>query len=179
MPATLTYSGSAATGASIVLGAKEMELLLKKLPDQPFTGRAMTFILRKAAKPLMQAMKRMAPVSTKKTSVSAHKHYSQGSFMSRLKFHRPGELKRSIGIVTGKNKKQPLMWVGPRYGKKAVGDNDAWYFHFLEFGTSKMSAQPFIRPAYDATKNMIQRIIEADFEKLLNEFVEKRGPKYF
>ena len=170
MPATLTYSGS--KGASIVLGAKEMELLLRKLPDQPFTGRAMTFILKKAAKPLIQAMKRHVKVSSKKT-------WAKGSFSTRLKFHRPGELKRSIGIVTGKNKKRPLLSIGPRFGKKAVGGNDGWYFHFLEYGTSKMSALPFIRPAYDGTKNMIQRIIEADFEKLLDEFVEKRGPKYF
>jgi HK97 gp10 family phage protein len=31
-------------------------------------------------------------------------------------------------------------------------NQDAWYARLLEFGTSKMAAKPFIRPAYEAKR---------------------------
>jgi HK97 gp10 family phage protein len=32
----------------------------------------------------------------------------------------------------------------------------AFYGHFLEFGTSKMAAQPFLGPAYESNKEVVQ-----------------------
>lgn len=34
----------------------------------------------------------------------------------------------------------------------AVNKKEAFYWRFLEFGTSKMAARPFLRPAYDAAR---------------------------
>ena len=33
------------------------------------------------------------------------------------------------------------------------GNNDGWYAHFVEFGTSHSSAKPFLRPAFDQSNN--------------------------
>ena len=41
-------------------------------------------------------------------------------------------------------------WV--RYHLTA-GDKRAWYAHLVEFGTVKMAAQPFFRPAFDESKD--------------------------
>lgn len=53
---------------------------------------------------------------------------------SRSKF----EAATSIGVVTAKDSK-----------RKSTGP---YYWTFVEFGTSKMRAQPFIRPAFELTK---------------------------
>ncbi|MBS0344763.1 MAG: HK97 gp10 family phage protein [Proteobacteria bacterium] len=36
--------------------------------------------------------------------------------------------------------------------QKAAGIRDAYYGVFVEFGTAKMTAQPFLRPAFDQNK---------------------------
>jgi HK97 gp10 family phage protein len=36
-----------------------------------------------------------------------------------------------------------------------VGDNGAFYWAFQEFGTSKMAARPFIRPALDRRRGVV------------------------
>ena len=48
------------------------------------------------------------------------------------------EAATSIGVVTAKNASQD--------------QTGAYYWTFVEFGTSKMRAQPFIRPAFELTK---------------------------
>lgn len=52
-----------------------------------------------------------------------------------------GGLRDSLGIAVSDD--GLTAQVGP-IGK------DAWRAHFVEFGTVKMAAQPFIRPAFDA-----------------------------
>jgi HK97 gp10 family phage protein len=39
-----------------------------------------------------------------------------------------------------------------KQGKKGTLSQDAWYWRFLEFGTRKMRAQPFLRPALEAKR---------------------------
>lgn len=56
---------------------------------------------------------------------------------------RFGELKKSISIT-------------PENEKVVVHTGDAFYAHFLEFGTTKMSAKPFMEPAFNAKKEEIQ-----------------------
>lgn len=68
-----------------------------------------------------------------------------------------GRLKKSIykkQIREKSNNLQQTFFVGARNGKKyRQADKDAYYWRFLEFGTSKLPARPFLRPAFDARKN--------------------------
>ena len=43
-------------------------------------------------------------------------------------------LARSIGNITGRSKKYPTIYVGPR--AKGAYKDDGWYGHFVEFGVS-------------------------------------------
>jgi len=43
----------------------------------------------------------------------------------------------------------------------------AWRAKFLEFGTSKMTAKPFMGPAYEQNKQNIQKIIQSSIEEAL------------
>jgi len=62
--------------------------------------------------------------------------------------YRTGNLKKSIGTNKRRSPSQSMVWysVSPRQG----GKNDGFYGKFLEFGTSKMSPKPFMRPTFEA-----------------------------
>ncbi|TDY23941.1 HK97 gp10 family phage protein [Paraburkholderia sp. BL6665CI2N2] len=62
--------------------------------------------------------------------------------------YAPGTLRDSLLIAY--DKEQSVAGLRATY--LVTWSKDAFYGRFLEFGTSKMAAQPFLRPAYDATK---------------------------
>lgn len=67
-----------------------------------------------------------------------------------------GNLRKSIGTKkAGKGKK----------GEVRVGAS-APHTHLLEMGTVKMTARPFIRPAWDKRKAEALRIVRAELEKM-------------
>lgn len=106
--------------------------------------------LRDAAKPMQRAAVVAAPMLKKD-----HPH--------RL----PGTLKKSIVTKASKRFRGQNGEIGvyisvakrKRLGGKAGARNpfDPFYWRFLEFGTKKMSARPFLKPAFEAnTHNAIQ-----------------------
>ena len=74
----------------------------------------------------------------------------------------PGTLKRSvyqkqIRELSSLTRQTFIVSVrkGKKYrnqGKKGNLSQDAWYARFVEFGTAKMAARPFLRPAFEARK---------------------------
>lgn len=74
----------------------------------------------------------------------------------------PGTLKRSVIMKHirelsggGRQTFYVLVRHGKKYrnqGKRGKLSQDAWYWHFVEFGTRKMSARPFMRPALEARR---------------------------
>lgn len=82
-----------------------------------------------------------------------------------------GTLRRAIYRTRSKEASssvQEAFIVGVRQGKKfqskrlrsggLTANRDAFYWRFLEFGTVKMAAKPFLRPAFDETR---QKAVEA------------------
>ena len=81
---------------------------------------------------------------------------------------RSGLLKRSISVDTvrgsataGVKFKKVLV---KKKGKKGKHKSMPFYWYFLEHGTSNMSAQPFVRPAFDAN---VKQAEEAAFNQYL------------
>ena len=63
---------------------------------------------------------------------------------------KTGTLKKSIVSIQRKAQNGLITFsVTPSKG----GKNSGWYAHFVEFGTSKMSAKPFMRPAFEQSNN--------------------------
>lgn len=118
---------------------------LKKFPDN-IQKNVMTGAVRAAAKPIVSAARANVPVDS-------------------------GNLKKSIGTVKRKSRDKTKIRfsVTPRKG----GKYDGWYGHMLEFGTSKMAAQPFMRPAFEnqddqsieEAKKYIAKKIDQEIEK--------------
>lgn len=44
---------------------------------------------------------------------------------------------------------------------------DGWYARFQEFGTSKMKAHPYLRPAFDEQKSQINNNIVSDLKEVI------------
>lgn len=72
----------------------------------------------------------------------------------------PGRLKRNIGLrrITKpteyglRNGEIYEVFVRSSRNKPKDDKNNAWYWHFVEFGTSKQPPQQFLRPALDESR---------------------------
>jgi len=115
-----------------VNGLAELAAALKQLPAEVASknGGPLRVALRAAARVVADAAEVRAPKDT-------------------------GRLGRAIAIQVDRNPGNVTerIVVRPRAGKSRTDPKGAWYWHFLEFGTVKQPAQPFIRPAFDAVKN--------------------------
>lgn len=88
-----------------------------------------------------------------------------------------GVLKKAVYQKQIKEKSsdtQQTFYIGVRSGKRSKTTKkglklDAFYARFVEFGTSKMAAKPFMRPAFEAKK-------EAAIEKF-KDYMAKRLPE--
>ncbi len=97
----------------------------------------------------------------------------------------PGRLKRNIKLRRIKDAHQYGLRNGEIYevyvrasrNKKPDDKNNAWYWHFVEFGTSKQSPQQFLRPALDAHRSSFPadwtRNFMRDFDKVVKELERK------
>jgi HK97 gp10 family phage protein len=120
-----------------IKGAKELEK--KLLSFEPKIGRKIVRnALRKAAKIILIAAKANCPVVT-------------------------GDLKKSLRVRAMKKKKH-------RYGVM-VATSAGWfkgktfYGAFVEYGTSRMPAKPFMRPAFDSEKGKAEMVLKSELKK--------------
>lgn len=96
----------------------------------------------------------------------------------------PGTLKKAIyqkQIRERSNDQLQTFFVGVRQGRSArktkKGLIDAFYGRFIEFGTSKYAAHPFMRPAFEARKESAVQAIKDYLEKRIPEEVQKAANK--
>jgi HK97 gp10 family phage protein len=70
---------------------------------------------------------------------------------------KTGTLRKSIHLKTGKSRDGAKVFVATK--------PEAFYSHMVEFGTSKMQARPFLRPAFDETQEEVIKAIGAALAK--------------
>lgn len=89
-----------------------------------------------------------------------------------------GVLKKAITARRGKprNPAKPFSTVYIQEGKKAKARRvDGWYWHFIEYGTEKQQARPFIRPAIAAVKAEFTKLYQKRFKSRYNSIMKKRA----
>lgn len=59
--------------------------------------------------------------------------------------------------------------------KGAYNPNDPFYWRYVEKGTSRMPAQPFLRPAFEAFKKVSSALAAAEFKVAIAQATRKRG----
>ncbi len=150
-----------------VQGLRELQVALKALPQgiarNVLRGsvNAGATVIRKEAQsraPVSEGPKRagQSPAGTLKRSV----YQKQVRELSSL-------VKQTFIVGVRKGKKYRNQ------GKKGNLSQDAWYARFVEFGTSKMAARPFMRPAFEAKKGAAVAAIKAYLERRLPAEVTK------
>lgn len=159
-----------------VEGFDKLVAQIRKLANDKDKRREMLILLRQIANPTLKAAKLFAPISRKK-------HKARGKLIA------PGNLKKSLGTITGKSE-NPTILVGPR----AKGSFDGWYGHFVHEGVnvynkgykrkrvrgannkaavSRTPGNPFLTKAYNATNGQVT----ADAEKRFIAYIQRRVEK--
>jgi len=114
------------------------------LPSKSFTVQnpsALTDVLENAARATSEA-------ALRKGALAGTFVFYQEIKVLAMPHYRTGTLENAI-----KTTYVPEESVAGEIATYSVFINqDAWYARLLEFGTSKMAAKPFIRPAYEAKR---------------------------
>jgi HK97 gp10 family phage protein len=125
-------AGGGISGTFKLKGADKLLAALKDLEPKLAKG-VLSKAMRAGAKPILETAKAMAPVDT-------------------------GDLRRSLKIRAIKRNRKGRVGVVISTDK-GFFKGDTFYAAFHEFGTSRMPARPFIRPAFDAHKVSSVKII--------------------
>lgn len=169
---------------------KEFLAKLKKL-EKGLDSRQRKIILEYAAKPLVDKAQSLAPQSdnphyrfdTPKLTKSIKAPKGMGKKVQTL---LPGNLKLSLNILKhGLFKRLAnVVYVGAKVSRRGSGKGtfgmrrfDGYYAHWVEYGTKFMKAQPFMRPAFMATKGEVMRRIEAGLRFYFQKFERENKVK--
>ena len=145
-------------------GVEELDQLLRKLP-QKVGDKVMAGAVRAGANVIRKAASDLAPVRAEETLRRINPAKKTGEF--RL----PGFLKRNIIVqrIKAPDRKTVRFLIGPI--------REAYYGMFVEFGTRFMSAQPFLRPAFDREKrNAVTKMGQHLGRSVLREARKLAGP---
>ncbi|QXE85968.1 HK97 gp10 family phage protein [Geomonas nitrogeniifigens] len=142
------------TGTIEIKGLAELEKRLQALPDK-LAKNVLTRALRAGAAVFRDEAKRIAPKDTGEMARDI-----------MLKKPRKGNgLEYQVYVRSGKKSRMA--------GKKRNVDRDSFYWRFVEFGTAKMAAKPFMRPAFEAKRQeaieKVRESLAANIDKELSK----------
>jgi HK97 gp10 family phage protein len=133
------YSPRGATPVSIELhGFKELNDLLASYSDR-VAKRLVKGALVKALAPVLQSAKAMCPVSADGSHGKPAGYLRDSLVLKTMPARKrlPGEMR--AGLTT----------------RKGAFESGKYYGGYLEYGTHKMAARPFLRPAIDQNKQQV------------------------
>lgn len=87
-----------------------------------------------------------------------------------------GTLRKAI--ISKRRRGKPWLAVSDvriTHGKNVK--HDAWYYHMVEFGTTKSQAKPFIRPTVDKITPQIPSLYRKHFGEKLEKELQKEAKK--
>ena len=151
--------------------------------DRAFTRE----VLSPAARPVRQKMRQEVSVLK---NADVFKVYRTPKFFKGIRAPRgkgrvayeikSGNLKKSIGLfTTRKSRRQPAVYVGPRYTMGRFKDPEigGWYLNIVQVGTDKIPASPFVTKTYNLMKTQTASTLEKLSKKRLTKVVSIKGKK--
>lgn len=160
----------------------EIRLALKDISklSKGMTKAKKRAVLRPAAKPLVDEAKKIVRSETwKGRQRKPHHRYMNGV---KIATYYPGNLARSIKVLPFKRTSD--VFVGPQRAGRGQGSGtfkggkvDAWYGHFLEFGTVRQRPIAYLRNAYESKKGESLKILQGGVMKEVTEWSKKHWEK--
>lgn len=89
-----------------------------------------------------------------------------------------GALANSLKLTTSKPKEGAVVVVGISIGRADGKRGElppARRWHFVELGTAKMQAHPFLRPALDTNANAVLEGLKEELRKAIEQAIRKRA----
>jgi HK97 gp10 family phage protein len=157
-------------------GLAELNRALQALPGK-LENRTLTSALYAGAKIIRDDAKERTPVDTGflknqiimwRVKKSEHQYADQVQVGVRLKarFNKKTKSLRASDVTIRRRRLRNGQIVEKKY--------PAFYWRFLEFGTSKMQARPFLRPAFEAKKEQAANRIKERLRQTLDEIANKQ-----
>lgn len=143
-----------------IKGLKELQEALNQLPEK-IQGRPVRSAVGAAAKVVMDEARRRVPVDSGQLKKAIYRGRSR-SMSARGKETYVVAVRKGKAKYANTQKNRRLNRVGKNYQTRG----EAYYWRFLEFGTAKMPARPFLRPAFESKKEeavmvLQQKLLEA------------------
>jgi HK97 gp10 family phage protein len=174
--ASLTFRSSVSGGSTIhaagaeLTGFKELTAKLREL-EVKLQNKILRKALRAGAKPILAKAKANAPVGTptdiggntfafgralgatvKQSAKAAQRAVREEAKVAKKEGNRyPGQLRDSLAIRAIKRNRAGRVGVVVQTRAGEFRGN-TFYGAFVEYGTSKMAAKPYMRPAFDTEK---------------------------
>ncbi|URJ84950.1 HK97 gp10 family phage protein [Pasteurella multocida] len=150
-----------------IKGLKQLQQAMDSL-GRKTSNRIAVKAMRKGGAIVRDKARQNAPVLKENVS-----HRRAGTLRkaisTRTKVSRGGKTHTYIW-VKGLSIKQVLKFKDKTGKAGAYNPKDPFYWRFVEFGTSKMPAQPFLRPAFEQTKRQATKeIIETLHKEIIQE----------
>ena len=144
-----------------IVGGEKITKALLKAGDS-LTRKVLLSGMRKAATPLVKAMRANIKPSGRDYSNARYKRNS-------------GDLKKSIGKITGRSKKFPSIYVGPRVKRK--WGNAGYVGHWVEFGNDtgynvNFDGRRYAQKAFESTSGLSESILEEEIFKAAMKFLK-------
>lgn len=153
-------------------GLKELRMALEALPKE-IQGRPLRSAVSAAAGLIRDKAKQAVPVGETGNLKSAIYRYRsrRNSATGRETFF--------VGIRQGKAQYKDTAYNRRkgRVGKKYNTQGEAYYWRFLEFGTAKMQAKPFMRPAFEGSRGKILEVMKERLGKAIQTQANKLAKK--
>lgn len=153
-----------------VTGLRELLAEMQVLPEK-IQGKAMRHALHAGAKVVKEAARNHHPWQDDTGFLRS----AIVQFNAKKSDHPYSEQVR-IGVLKRRSKRPSKQFAAARSRKqrkqKAIGV--PYYWRFLEFGTSRMSAKPFMRPAFESNKSQALELINATMRAEIDRAV--KGP---
>ena len=138
-----------------ITGDEELDKLLVQV-SEVYKVKLLRQVLRKAATPVVKAVRGFTPVS------------DRDDFDTK---HKLGDLKKSIGKITGKSKDFPTIYVGPRVKRNwgIKGYIGGWVNDGVSSEVVNFSGRRYMKKGYEASRMQATQSIRSQLIKILEK----------
>lgn len=162
-----------------LLSIRGLDGLLRSLREAPkaIQGRAVQAGMRKGGNIIRDDARRRAPKASGFMASQIVTRRANAKSRQRAGVGRDGEY-FTVGVKTGRRRKYANTKRNRRKGRAGKAYEDAgwaYYWRFVEFGTRKLRARPFLTPAGEAKGPEAAQVIINETWAALDKQLKKEG----